>query len=160
VARARKAEATSDLVLLVVDASEPDSPKPQIGHSTESRQIVVSNKVDLPQVGARRVEGIAVSARTGGGLAALKAEIARAFGDGLEPRDVPAITNLRHLELVARADRALERAERAVASVPAAPEELVLADLQEARGAFEEISGRRAPDDLLAHIFSRFCVGK
>jgi tRNA U34 5-carboxymethylaminomethyl modifying GTPase MnmE/TrmE len=40
------------------------------------------------------------------------------------------------------------------------PEEFVLADLQQARAALEEVTGRRAPDDLLAHIFSRFCVGK
>jgi tRNA U34 5-carboxymethylaminomethyl modifying GTPase MnmE/TrmE len=40
------------------------------------------------------------------------------------------------------------------------PEEFVLADLQEARAAFEEITGKRAPDDLLIHIFSNFCVGK
>ena len=39
-------------------------------------------------------------------------------------------------------------------------EEFVLADLQEARTALEEISGRRVSDDLLAHIFSRFCIGK
>jgi tRNA U34 5-carboxymethylaminomethyl modifying GTPase MnmE/TrmE len=39
-------------------------------------------------------------------------------------------------------------------------EEFVLADLTEARAAFEEISGRRAPEDLLEHIFSRFCIGK
>jgi tRNA U34 5-carboxymethylaminomethyl modifying GTPase MnmE/TrmE len=32
--------------------------------------------------------------------------------------------------------------------------------LQEARGAFEEITGRRTSDDLLAHIFERFCIGK
>jgi tRNA U34 5-carboxymethylaminomethyl modifying GTPase MnmE/TrmE len=40
------------------------------------------------------------------------------------------------------------------------PEEFVLADLADARSALEEISGRRATDDLLAHIFSRFCIGK
>jgi tRNA U34 5-carboxymethylaminomethyl modifying GTPase MnmE/TrmE len=39
-------------------------------------------------------------------------------------------------------------------------EEFVLADLQDARRAFEEISGRRTTDDVLAHIFSRFCIGK
>jgi tRNA U34 5-carboxymethylaminomethyl modifying GTPase MnmE/TrmE len=42
----------------------------------------------------------------------------------------------------------------------AMPEEFVLADLQDARAAFEEITGRRAPEALLGHIFSRFCVGK
>ena len=40
------------------------------------------------------------------------------------------------------------------------PEEFVLADLQHARQALEEVTGRRAPEDLLAHIFSRFCIGK
>ena len=40
------------------------------------------------------------------------------------------------------------------------PEEFVLADLQEARCAFEEITGRRTPEDVLEHIFARFCVGK
>ena len=39
-------------------------------------------------------------------------------------------------------------------------EEFVLADLQDARAALEEISGRRTSDDLIAHIFSRFCIGK
>jgi tRNA U34 5-carboxymethylaminomethyl modifying GTPase MnmE/TrmE len=36
----------------------------------------------------------------------------------------------------------------------------VLADLQEARAAFEEIAGRRADGDVLSHIFSKFCIGK
>ena len=40
------------------------------------------------------------------------------------------------------------------------PEEFVLADLQEARVALEQITGQRTSDDVLAHIFSRFCVGK
>ena len=39
-------------------------------------------------------------------------------------------------------------------------EEFVLADLQEARAALEEIAGKRAGDELLSHIFTRFCIGK
>ena len=65
------------------------------------------------------------------------------------------------LELLQRAHDALERARAAALSEGGAlPEEFVLADLQEARAALEEITGRRTPDDLLAHIFVRFCVGK
>ena len=41
-----------------------------------------------------------------------------------------------------------------------ATEELVLAGLSDARAALEAITGVRAPDDLLRHIFSRFCIGK
>ena len=39
-------------------------------------------------------------------------------------------------------------------------EEFVLADLQDARAALEEITGKRAPEELLTHIFTRFCIGK
>ena len=39
-------------------------------------------------------------------------------------------------------------------------EEFVLVDLQEARRLLEEISGARTADDVLIHVFSRFCIGK
>jgi tRNA modification GTPase len=75
--------------------------------------------------------------------------------------DRPGITNVRHIALVERAYGALVRARDAALSESGSlPEEFVLADLQDARDALEEITGRRAPDDLLAHIFERFCIGK
>ena len=39
-------------------------------------------------------------------------------------------------------------------------EELVLVDLAAARRALEELTGRRTADDLLQHVFAKFCVGK
>jgi tRNA modification GTPase len=65
---------------------------------------------------------------------------------------------VRHITLVERAHVALMRATGAAAA--AMPEEFVLADLQDARAALEEVSGRRASEQLLEHIFSRFCIGK
>jgi tRNA modification GTPase len=63
--------------------------------------------------------------------------------------------------LIERACSAVDRARiAALAHEGGLSEEFILADLQEARSAIEEISGRRAPDDLLAHIFARFCIGK
>ena len=76
-------------------------------------------------------------------------------------RDRPAMSNVRHIALVQRAHDALGRALAAArADGGSMSEEFLLADLQDARAALEEISGRRAPEDLLAHIFSRFCIGK
>jgi len=40
------------------------------------------------------------------------------------------------------------------------PEELVLADLHEARNCFDEVTGARAPEAVLHTIFERFCIGK
>ena len=55
----------------------------------------------------------------------------------------------------------MKSARSSVADAGAAlSEEFVLADLQVARNALEEISGKRATHELLAHIFERFCVGK
>jgi len=73
-------------------------------------------------------------------------------------RDTPAVSNIRHIGLLGTAGAALERA--AAAAGAGSSEELVLADLAEARRAFEEISGKRAPDAVLERIFERFCIGK
>jgi tRNA modification GTPase len=69
------------------------------------------------------------------------------------------VTNIRHSEALERACVALGRAHAALEG-GGVSEEFVLADLQEARGALEEITGVRSSEDLLRHIFERFCVGK
>ena len=64
------------------------------------------------------------------------------------------------IELVRRAHDALVRARgAALAEGRSLSEEFVLADLQEARAALGEVTGKRASDDVLTHIFERFCIG-
>ena len=46
------------------------------------------------------------------------------------------------------------------AAAQGATEELLLMDLQEARHALEEITGRRAPDAVIERVFASFCIGK
>jgi tRNA modification GTPase len=157
---ARKAMSVADLVLVVVDGSAPldEADRAILEETRQRKRIVVANKSDLRNnVGS---EFLAVSAKTGMGLDALRHELQCALDfDSL--RDRPGISNLRHLGLVAQAEEAIARARQALVDRRGAlSEEFVLADLQEARNALEEISGRRASDDLLAHIFSRFCIGK
>ena len=73
-------------------------------------------------------------------------------------RDIPAVTNLRHIELLKKTQLALARATSA--AISGAAEELVITDLQEARSALEEMLGKRAPDAVIERIFERFCIGK
>jgi tRNA modification GTPase len=155
VARARQSMTAADLVLLVEDRSHPRSRRAFI----ESRVLYVANKTDLiPLWDDDRA--VCVSATTGAGLEELRHRIVAAID--FDPlRDRPAMTNVRHIALVDRAQGALLRARDAArAEGGSLSEEFVLADLAEARAAFEEISGRRAPEDLLEHIFARFCIGK
>ena len=69
-----------------------------------------------------------------------------------------------HLTRSARRDCERERPARARAAASpdggALSEEFVLADLQDARAALEEVSGRRATEDLFTRISSTFCIGK
>jgi tRNA modification GTPase len=153
VERSRQSAAVADLVLTVVDQSVE-------GHlKTEYKGLVVASKADLPPAW-EDPSAIPVSALTGAGLDRLRQRIVAALDVDLL-RDRPAITNVRHIGLVGRAHSALTRARvAALDGGQSMPEEFVLADLLEARCAFEEITGRRTPEDVLEHIFARFCIGK
>jgi tRNA modification GTPase len=155
VSRAQQAIAVADLVLRVDDRSRPRSSRDVL----HRKVLCVANKSDLPPAWGDE-DAVQVSATTGAGIETLRRRIAGALEvDSL--RDRPAMTNVRHIALVDRAHQALGRAATAArAEGGALPEEFVLADLADARAALEEISGRRAPEDLLAHIFSKFCIGK
>jgi len=159
VERSRQAVAVSDLILVIVDRSQARPALDEIRQLSGYKRLIVSNKTDLPAAWDDP-DAVGVSARTGAGLEELRRRIVEALDVDLL-RDRPAITNIRHITLVERAHQALGRARAAaLAEGGAMSEEFILADLSVAREALEEISGRRAPEDLLAHIFSRFCIGK
>jgi tRNA modification GTPase len=104
---------------------------------------------------------ILLSLKTGAGVDELRAGM-RAALDVAEPlRDAPVVTNVRHDALLRQAREALQRAiENLAEAGESASEELVLADLSDARHAFEDVTGRRTTDDVLTRIFEKFCVGK
>jgi tRNA modification GTPase len=167
VSRARRAWATADLILVVLDRASPlEGEDAQILRETADRpRLVVAHKSDLPASwdGEIGLPIVTVSSKTGFGLDELRTKI-RSTLEGANPatgRDTAAVTNVRHAALLERARAALRRA-RAAVDAPGGPvaEEFVLTDLQDARAALEEVTGRRTSEDLLRHIFSRFCIGK
>ena len=106
-------------------------------------------------------EMVSLSLKTGEGVDELRAAM-RAALDVEEPlRDAPLVTNLRHDTLLRQARGALQRGIDNLAEAgESATEELVLADIGDARHAFEDVTGRRTTEDVLKRIFERFCVGK
>lgn len=162
--RASAARDVAALVIVVLDRSEPLTPDDEgILRETDDRaRVVVANKCDRPA--AWEPDALApalvlpVSATEGDGLSELRSAILAALTDGESRRDVPAITNVRHVDLLTRARVALVRAEAAARA--GTPEEFVLADIHDARMQFEEITGARTADDVLNTIFARFCIGK
>ena len=184
VSRARQTVAVADLLLVVLDRSRAmnDEDRAILAGTASRPRVVVLNKIDLSasareqftasygetspkrlEVAGREggpveppIDGVQVSAVTGDGVDRLATVIARGIGAAPDERDQPRVTNIRHIALLERARDALARAREAVS----APEEFLLADLQEAASALQEITGKRTTDDLLRHIFERFCIGK
>jgi tRNA modification GTPase len=164
--RARDAETVAALALVVIDgsASLPPGGAFEGTASRAARRVVVVSKTDRPRawppdaLGPLEGAPIEISATTGRGLDAVRRRIVAELTSRDEWRDPPAVSNMRHLEHLVEALEIVGRAEEAL--VRGATEELVLAELADARQALEEITGRKAPEDLLRHIFSRFCVGK
>ena len=166
VRRARGATAAAGVVVLMLDRSRPLAAEDTelLRDTAGRRRVVVVNKRDLP---ARwRVADlpgptgvvVEVALTDGADTASVVETITNALWADDGERDTPAISNVRHVELLERARVSLGRAASAAAATAA--EELVLADLQDARLALEELTGKRSSDDLLNRIFERFCVGK
>ena len=185
VARAMRARDVADVLVVVLDRSEPVTSDDEqlLADSASHCRIVVANKSDLParcsvaalqpQLSTSRdiVAGngsemggpvghlITVSAKTGAGLDDLRRAIVRELTGAESLRDAAAISNIRHVALLEHARASLVRAQSA-AMHDEASEEFVLADLQEARARFDEIVGTRTSEDVLRHIFEKFCIGK
>ncbi len=166
VARARQAESVADLTLLLLDRSRPlDAEDERLLAAAPARsRLVVVNKIDLPpawSADAVAAGGLLISVRTGHGVDALVDRMASMLGAGEGLRDQPLVSNVRHIDLLRQSDAALARAVDALTrSDYTISEEFVLADLQEAGDALQQVTGKRTTDDLLAHIFARFCIGK
>jgi tRNA modification GTPase len=164
IARAHAARRVAALTIVVLDGSQPPGPDDReiLAVSEGTPRVVVANKSDLPlawPAGAfRGVEILPVSAMTGAGIDALRDGLTAGLAGREGLRDTPAVTNMRHADLMARAAEALRRA--AAAAAAGTPEEFVAADVSDARARLEEITGARTPDDVLHAIFDRFCIGK
>jgi len=159
-ARTRRELGTADLLLEVVDASQPPAGELEGGESLPVRRLLLLNKADLGvDAGWDGRGGLRVSCRTGEGMdEVVKAVVALIAGVPGEGGDVDAAVNARHLGCLRRAAAALRAAEGQLAA-EAAPEFTAL-DLREALEAIGEVTGRTDVEDLLGVIFARFCIGK
>jgi tRNA modification GTPase len=126
----------------------------------------VRNKIDLTgeAPGLRETPAgpeVALSARSGAGLADLRAHlkaVAGFRGGRGEAGGGEFLARRRHLDALGRALGHMEAAADVLAAT--ASGELVAEDLRQAQRALGEITGEFSSDDLLGRIFAGFCIGK
>ena len=102
--------------------------------------------------------GIALSARTGEGLDALRQRLLQLVGWQGGAGEGLFIARERHLQALARAAEHLALAAPHLGGSPML--DLLAEELRLAQHALCEITGQFSADDLLGVIFSRFCIGK
>ncbi len=158
VSRARRAVATADVVLWVVD--DRDASNGSVGEKARTAaavSIIARNKADLSgRPTGRLAPGVVrMCALSGEGIDALAAEIKHAAG--YRAGEGVFTARARHLEALAAADDALAAARARLAGNQG---ELVAEDLREAHDHLGAIVGRVFADDLLGEIFASFCIGK
>ena len=98
------------------------------------------------------------SAITGEGLDALRDAILAQLNAAGSLADSGLLNNLRQQQAVTDTLAALTAA--AAANTSALPHELILLDLHTALRALDSLTGTTTADDILARIFSTFCIGK
>jgi tRNA modification GTPase len=163
VRKSMEALADADLVLVVIDVSQPVNNEDQelIAQASTRTALVVQNKADLGSQLAIKSEirQVRTSAVTGEGVPELRAEILRHIaGEAAVSSETGFLTTIRHRELVRESLTALDMAREAVTT--RVPHEMLLIDLYAALRPLDEITGATTNDDILNLIFSTFCIGK
>jgi tRNA modification GTPase len=176
VQRTRELLDSADLILYLIDGTEgitaedraffaeyDSAQKENTGGELRVQQplLVLWNKADIHPLPAHEARIIAISAKTGRGIADLSRAIAvsvQAYAD--KPDETgglsAALGSARQKNLVDAAVTALEEA----LSLRGQPLDLIAPLLREAVNALGEITGEVSTADILEEMFSRFCVGK
>jgi tRNA modification GTPase len=171
VKRSLKSIDNADLVIAILDQSEPLQPEDFeiLEKVRDKNTIFVLNKCDLQtKIDKKGFEScimhpvsciLAVSATRGDGLEKLKESIfTSCLKDWKEEREGVVVTNIRHKLSIEKAEASVGRAVDALTGDQ--PLEIVALELREALDSLGEIVGVVTTEDILNKIFSDFCIGK
>ena len=171
VERSRKALEEAQFILMVLDGSRDLEPEEVelLNQSNPNQTLILVNKSDLLMTkdGVKtklEKEGfiapvIFISAETGEGIEELKAAVVRWVSqDGALLEGNPLVTNTRQIEALRKGEEALKEAIDALDQ--GLPPDCILVDIREAWAKISEISGQAVSEQIISHIFSKFCLGK
>ena len=165
VERSKKALKEADLVLLVLNASEPltDQDRQLLEISQDSNRIILLNKVDLPEkieIDQLPEDYIKISVLKNQNIDQIEDRINALFFEnaGLVEQDATYLSNARHISLIEKAVESLQAVNEGLAL--GMPVDLLQVDLTRTWEILGEITGDAAPDELITQLFSQFCLGK
>lgn len=166
--RAQLAIDTADLILLMIDGSQPldDNDRHLLGRLAHRSYVVVRNKIDLVSdadmltvLDQTPLGGyLDISALDGTGMQQLKKRLLEAAGVDERAEAEACLPNTRQRELLKRALAVLTSAVEPVMGSESL--DTMAMDLQDCQRFFNQILGIEVAQDVLDDIFARFCIGK
>jgi len=145
----------ADLILHVVDASQPRT------EAAEPGRLLILNKIDLGEHPSwSGCDGVRISClENARGIEPLADAIfERAMGRGMTSGDFAIAINARHQACLKTAEQHAQAAEAAF--VDGLSAEFIALELRSALDAVGDVVGRVETEDLIGKIFSTFCLGK
>lgn len=165
VERSKKALKEADLVLLVLNASEPLTAQDRqlLEISQETNRIILLNKTDLPETietSELPEDVIRISVLKNQNIDKIEERINNLFFEnaGLVEQDATYLSNARHISLIEKAVESLQAVNQGLEL--GMPVDLLQVDLTRTWEILGEITGDAAPDELITQLFSQFCLGK
>ena len=174
--RARAKLADADLVLFMLDATEPPTHEDQALYSSvkqnrkKQKILLVLNKIDMaPALSPEEYRAalgnedlVAVSAKLHTGITDLEDAVfslitGRTKGPAWDPAGA-VVPNVRHRDALKRGLEACRRGEKGL-EADISPDLLAI-DIQSALDHLGDIVGETTREDVLDTIFARFCIGK
>ena len=165
--RSKETLETADLILFLFDRSKSlEENDRRIYELTNSiPTLIIGNKNDLKTKIRKKEEknyfgepDLYISAKTGEGLETLQHEMVTRVRHGDTTVEDPLVTRTRHLEILKKTKKQLERAINGIKQNR--DPSLIADDLREASTHAGKITGEITTDDLLDEIFHEFCIGK
>jgi tRNA modification GTPase len=171
--RSRRTMADADVVIAMLDVSEPRSDEDiDIVNAVESvEHIVVVNKTDKVEratidqfIGDLKREAASVgavvelSAKTGDGLDSLRRCIIEPFSPAEIQSNGFLVSDARHHDLLLRSSGEIAHSIELMEG--GTSEEIVLVGLHNSLRYLGQITGETTTEDMLTRIFATFCIGK
>jgi len=166
--RARAEISKCELIFAVFDVGSEISEEDKSFYSelvaSNKKVIALYNKVDIAHDQKRTPCGffekeIFVSAKTGEGFEELARTVGEMFIDGtLNLYNDAIVMDARQYGALKASSNNLERAIASLSS--GIPLDLSASDVEAAMTSLGELDGREVGEDIVANIFSKFCVGK
>lgn len=159
----------ADLIIDIIDNTKilEQEDKEILKKLENKKAIIVLNKIDekdlhLDEEGELKEINkpiIKISAKTKEGLENLYKQITKMFNfNEIEINKGNVITNIRHKNQIRKAINAIEEAQKSAKQEM--PVDLIAVPVKQTLEELSSITGENVSEDIIAEIFSKFCLGK